>query len=114
MGHLIEILFWGYFLSYIGLGLYQPASALYRLATNPIKDVRYKRGLQKYLTAVTIYFLILLIVGGDSLNNNWSIIYLLGIPYIFIAWYYSFTKKWDEIFTKEKANNQLNGLHYEL
>jgi len=83
------LLFYGFFLIYIGTGVYQPLNAIYHLTTPEGKSERFNSGIKKYLLGVLLYSVILALAVYLDFGGQLALIYLFGIPWIFIFWFYN-------------------------
>ena len=100
---IFAVLFWLYFLTFIGLGFYQPISAIIRLLSVKRKDSPYAIGLKKYLLAVSFYLLIFFSGASMKIGHGWfalTSIYTFIVPLFFAIWYFKFIRKW-----KKKRKN---------
>jgi len=100
---IVALLFYLYFILYIGLGIVQPVAAICRILCAERFDSEYTIGLKKYLLSVLFYFLFLYwVIQNGTGFNQFSFIqfYLLILPWAFVNWYICHIRKW-----KKKRNN---------
>lgn len=97
------VLFYIYFLIYIGLGVFQPIDAVVRLLKTKRKDSQYATGLKRYLMAVIGYFVVLFMMFSNEQSVNYSVLlpnYLMILPWAYAIWYIIHIRVW-----KKKRKN---------
>ena len=98
---IFALLFYSYFLVFIGMGIVQPIAAVIRIIQAKRKDGPYVIGLKRYLIAVIVYLIIFFnLVGHPIPNFGFWLLYAHIIPWIFAIWYISHIRFW-----KKKMNN---------
>lgn len=111
------LLFYGYFLTFIGMGFVQPIAAVIRILCAKRQDSEYAIGLKNYLLAVFLYFSVWYIAVGSGMAHDANIIgtlYILVLPWVYAIWYIRHTRKWSKKFkniAKFDKVKQLNAPH---
>lgn len=107
------LLFYIYFLLFIGMGIVQPLAAIIRLLGERRRDSKYALGLKRYLVSVILYFFILHFLVSFFPDNlyDFKTFYVLVLPWFLAIYYMHHVYSWKRKRKNIKAFDKLQLLN---